>query len=162
MFSDPYVCTIVITHAIYSINIVYTKMCHVFFICFVHSLYVDLCMPLWLCNSWFLILHDLSKVIFKISCSISNTIDLPDCEQIFTHLHLNLSGKAFKVGDQHFSSVSDTLNGLKYMQIKAKNLNGKRPSRHYVGRIVTFTFLADLVRFPCMLFREMPENLINL
>ena len=25
MFSDPYVCTIVITHAIYSINIVYTK-----------------------------------------------------------------------------------------------------------------------------------------
>ena len=26
MFSDPYVCTIVITHAIYSINIVYTKL----------------------------------------------------------------------------------------------------------------------------------------
>jgi hypothetical protein len=25
LFSDPYVCTIVITHAIYSINIVYTK-----------------------------------------------------------------------------------------------------------------------------------------
>ena len=25
MFSDPYVCTIVKTHAIYSINIVYTK-----------------------------------------------------------------------------------------------------------------------------------------
>ena len=28
MFSDPYVCTIVITHAIYSINIVYTKIDH--------------------------------------------------------------------------------------------------------------------------------------
>ena len=104
----------------------------------------------------------LSKVIFKISCIIFYNIVLHNCEQIFTHPHLNLSGKAFKVGDQHFSSVSDTLNGLKYMQIKAKNLNGKRPSRHYVGRIVTFTFLADLVRFPCMLFREMPENLINL
>jgi hypothetical protein len=25
LFSDPYVCTIVITHAIYSINIVYTN-----------------------------------------------------------------------------------------------------------------------------------------
>jgi hypothetical protein len=30
-------------------------------------------------------------------------IDLHNCEQIFTHLHLNLSGKAFKVGGQHFS-----------------------------------------------------------
>jgi hypothetical protein len=55
----------------------------------------------------------LSKVIFKISCIIFYNIDLHNCEQIFTHLHLNLSGKAFKVGDQHFSSVSDTLNGLK-------------------------------------------------
>jgi hypothetical protein len=26
LFSDPYVCTIVITHAIYSINIVYTNV----------------------------------------------------------------------------------------------------------------------------------------
>jgi hypothetical protein len=104
----------------------------------------------------------LSKVIFKISCIILYNIDLHNCEQIFTHLHLNLSGKAFKVGVQHFSSVSDTLNGLKYMRIKTKNLNRKRPSRHYVGRIVTFTFLADFVRFPCMRFREMPENLINL
>lgn len=104
----------------------------------------------------------LSKVIFKISCIIFYNIDLHNSEQIFTQLHLNLSGKAFKVGDQHFSSVSDTLNGLKYMRIKTKNLNRKRPSRHYVGRILTFTFLADLVRFPCMRFREMPENLINL
>ena len=88
----------------------------------------------------------LSKVIFKISCIIFYNTDLHNCEQIFTHVHLNLSGKAFKVGDQHFSSVSDTLNRLKYMRIKTKNLNGKRPSRHYVGRIVTFTFLADFVR----------------
>ena len=94
-------------------------------------LYVDLCMPLWLCNSWFLILDYLSKVIFKISCIIFYNIDLHNCEQIFTHLQLNLSGKAFKIGDQHFSSVSDTLNGLK--RIKTKNLNGKRPSRHYAG-----------------------------
>jgi hypothetical protein len=109
-------------------------------------LYVDLCMPLWLCNSWFLILDYLSKVIFKISCIISNNIDLPNCEQIFTHLHLNLSGKAFKVGDHHFSSVSDTLNRLIYLRIKTKNLNGKRPSRRYVGRIVTFTFLSRFLR----------------
>jgi hypothetical protein len=46
-------------------------------------------------------------------------IDLHKCEQIFPHLHLNLPGKSFKVGDQHFSSVSDTLNGLKYMRIKS-------------------------------------------
>jgi hypothetical protein len=47
-------------------------------------------------------------------------IDLHNREQIFTHLHLNLSGKAFKVGDQHFSSVSDTWNGLKYNADKNK------------------------------------------
>ena len=29
LFSDPYVCTIVITNAIYSINIVYTNTCRV-------------------------------------------------------------------------------------------------------------------------------------
>ena len=104
----------------------------------------------------------LSEVIFKISCIIFYNIDLHNCEQIFTHFHLNLSRKAFKVGDQHFSSVSDTLNGHKYMRIKTKNLNGKRPSRHYVGRIAMFTFLEDLMRFPCMRFREIPENLINL
>jgi len=36
LFSDPYVCTIVITNAIYSINIVYTKylLIHVFLINF--------------------------------------------------------------------------------------------------------------------------------
>jgi hypothetical protein len=56
------------------------------------------------------------KVIFKISCIIFYNIDLHNCEQIFTHLHLNLSGKAFKVGDQHFSSVSDTLNGIIFRQ----------------------------------------------
>ena len=62
----------------------------------------------------------LSKVIFKISCIILYNIDLHNCEQIFTHLHLNLSGKAFKVGVQHFSSVSDTLNGLKIHADKNK------------------------------------------
>ena len=60
------------------------------------------------------------------SCIIFYNIDLHNCEQIFTHLHLNLPGKAFKVGDQHFSSVSDTLNRLKYNVRADKN---KKPQR---------------------------------
>jgi hypothetical protein len=84
------------------------------------------------------------------------------CQAISSIQNLNFSGKAFRVGDQHFSSVYDTLNGLKYMRIKTKNLNGKRPSRHYAGRIVTFTLLADLVRFPCMRLVFMMPYLHNL
>jgi hypothetical protein len=82
----------------------------------------------------FFIIHFDSDISFRLRISVNLSlsfkshlqnflyifynIDLHNCEQIFTHFHLNLSGKAFKVGDQHFSSVSDTLNGLKYMRIK--------------------------------------------
>jgi hypothetical protein len=74
----------------------------VFMMPYLHNLYIIINRRRWgiifrqyLWNILMFILLYSTTGIFKISCIIFYNIDLHHCEQIFTHLHLNFSGKAF-------------------------------------------------------------------